>query len=103
MWLRRMQTVPVAEWRSLLTSHYSKEPLLLMLTTREGSFDADALRPRGWTVRHRPTPGRERKTVRAYLADERVAGGRKPAGTQPFVPHLDYVRARLSEDRTCRR
>ena len=46
----------------------------------------------------RPAPGRDRKTVRAYLNGERKPGVRgpgRPIRSQPFV---DYVRARLGED-----
>ena len=69
------------------------------MLTREEDIDAHALRRQGWTIsaiaRHL---GRDRKTIRAYLADERVAGQRKPAGPDPFEPFTDYVRARLAED-----
>ena len=69
------------------------------MLTREEDIDAHALRRQGWTIsaiaRHL---GRERKTIRAYLNDERVAGERKPAEADPFEPFVDYVRARLSED-----
>jgi transposase len=72
---------------------------LLLMLTREEDIDAHALRRQGWTIsaiaRHL---GRDRKTIRAYLADERVAGERKPAGPDPFEPFADYVRARLVED-----
>ncbi len=69
------------------------------MLTREEDIDAHALRRQGWTIsaiaRHL---GRDRKTIRAYLAGERVAGDRKPAGDDPFEPFVDYVRARLTED-----
>ena len=69
------------------------------MLTREEDIDAHALRRQGWTIsaiaRHL---GRDRKTIRAYLNDERVAGERKPAEADPFEPFVDYVRARLSED-----
>ncbi len=69
------------------------------MLTREEDIDAHALRRQGWTIsaiaRHL---GRDRKTIRAYLAGERVAGERKPAGEDPFEPFVDYVRARLKED-----
>ncbi len=69
------------------------------MLTREEDIDAHALRRQGWTIsaiaRHM---GRDRKTIRAYLEGERVAGERKPAGDDPFEPFVDYVRARLSED-----
>jgi transposase len=72
---------------------------LLLMLTREEDIDAHALRRQGWTIsaiaRHL---GRDRKTIRAYLADERVAGQRKPAGPDPFEPFADYARARLTED-----
>ncbi|MDN5805381.1 MAG: hypothetical protein L0H26_12475, partial [Microlunatus sp.] len=42
--------------------------------------------------------GRDRKTIRAYLAGGRVAGERKPAEADPFEAFVDYVRARLTED-----
>lgn len=69
------------------------------MLTREEDIDAHALRRQGWTIsaiaRHL---NRDRKTIRAYLAGERVAGERKPAGEDPFEPFVDYVRARLTED-----
>lgn len=69
------------------------------MLTREEDIDAHALHRRGWTIsaiaRHL---GRDRKTIRAYLNDERVAGERKPAGDDPFEPYVDYVRERLKED-----
>lgn len=69
------------------------------MLTREEDIDAHALRRQGWTIsaiaRHL---GRDRKTIRAYLRDERVAGQRKLAGSDPFEAFADYVRARLVED-----
>jgi len=69
------------------------------MLTREEDIDAHALRRQGMSIsaiaRHL---GRDRKTIRAYLKNERVAGERKPAGDDPFEPYLDYVRARLGED-----
>ena len=69
------------------------------MLTREEDIDAHALRRQGWTIsaiaRHL---GRDRKTIRAYLAGDRVAGERKPAGEDPFEPFVDYVRERLGED-----
>ena len=69
------------------------------MLTREEDIDAHALRRQGWTIsaiaRHL---GRDRKTIRAYLAGDRVAGERKPACDDPFEPFVDYVRARLTED-----
>lgn len=69
------------------------------MLTREEDIDAHALRRQGWTIsaiaRHL---GRDRKTIRAYLNDERVAGQRQPAGPDLFAPYVDYVRERLTED-----
>lgn len=69
------------------------------MLTREEDIDVHALRRQGMSIsaiaRHL---GRDRKTIRAYLNDERVAGERKPAEADPFEPFVDYVRARLSED-----
>lgn len=69
------------------------------MLTREEDIDAHALRRQGWTIsaiaRHL---NRDRKTIRAYLNDERVAGVRRPAGDDPFEPFVDYVRERLKED-----
>ncbi len=69
------------------------------MLTREEDIDAHALRRQGWTIsaiaRHL---GRDRKTIRTYLAGARVAGVRQPAEDDPFEPFLDYVRERLRED-----
>ena len=69
------------------------------MLTREEDIDAHALRRQGWTIsaiaRHLK---RDRKTIRAYLSQERVAGERWPAGPDQFEPYVDYVRARLAED-----
>jgi transposase len=70
------------------------------MLTREDDVDAHALHARGWTIsaiaRHL---GHDRKTIRAYLTGERVAGQRaRPAGEDPFDRFEDYVRARFRED-----
>ncbi|EYR62882.1 transcriptional regulator, partial [Actinotalea ferrariae CF5-4] len=69
------------------------------MLTREEDIDAHALHKRGWTIsaiaRHL---GRDRKTVRAYLTGQRVAGVRAPRGPDGFAPFVEYVRARLAED-----
>jgi transposase/acyl-coenzyme A thioesterase PaaI-like protein len=69
------------------------------MLTQEDDVDAHALRKRGWSIsaiaRHL---GHDRKTIRAYLNDERVAGVRAPAGEDRFVVFVDYCRARLVED-----
>lgn len=79
--------------------HHLEGALPLMLT-REDDVDAHALYRRGWTIsaiaRHL---GHDRKTIRAYLRGDRVAGQRQPAGpADPFEPFTDYVRERLRED-----
>lgn len=69
------------------------------MLTREEDIDAHALRRQGWTIsaiaRHL---GRDRKTIRGYLDDERVPGVRRPAGPDQFEPFPGYVSARLAED-----
>jgi transposase len=69
------------------------------MLTREEDIDVHALRRQGMSIsaiaRHL---GRDRKTIRAYLNGERVAGVRKPVGEEPFEPFVDYVRERLKED-----
>lgn len=68
-----------------------------MLT--KDDVDLHALRKRGSSIsviaRHL---GHDRKTIRAYLNDERVAGVRAPAGQDRFAPLVEYCRARLMED-----
>ncbi len=69
------------------------------MLTREEDVEISALRARGWTIsqiaRH---TGRDRKTIRAYLAGERSPGVRRRHRPDPFEPFLDYVTARLAED-----
>lgn len=64
----------------------------------EEDVDAHALRRQGWSIsaiaRHL---GRDRRTVRAYLNGERVAGVRQPA-VDAFVPFLPYCAQRLRDD-----
>ena len=61
--------------------------------------EASALFRRGWSIsaiaRHL---GRDRKTVRSYLAGERQPGVRRPAGPDPLVPFAAYVTARFADD-----
>jgi transposase len=68
------------------------------MLSREEDVDAHALRRQGWTIaaiaRHL---GRDRKTIRAYLNGERVAGCRRQP-PDAFVPFLDYCRQRLADD-----
>ncbi len=69
------------------------------MLTREEDVDAHALSRQGWTIsaiaRHL---GRDRKTIRDYLAGNRTAGERVPAAPDAFAPFVDYVAARLKED-----
>ncbi len=69
------------------------------MLTRGESVEAHALRQRGWSVsaiaRHL---GCDRKTVRAYLSGQRVAGQREPAGPDGFGPFAEYCRIRLADD-----
>lgn len=68
------------------------------MLTREEDIDVHALRRRGWTIsaiaRHL---GRDRKTVRAYLAG-REPGVREPARPDPFDRFEAYCRQRLDDD-----
>ena len=62
------------------------------MLTREDDVDVHALRRQGWTIRAIARHlGRDRKTIRAYLNGDRVAGGRASAGPDPFEPFVDYV------------
>lgn len=69
------------------------------MLTREEDVDAHALHAKGWKIaaiaRHL---GRDRKTIRAYLNGDRVAGERASPVVDPFDRFVDYVRARLTED-----
>ncbi|WP_239029245.1 hypothetical protein [Pseudonocardia acidicola] len=69
------------------------------MLTREDDVDAHALHRRGWTIsaiaRHL---GHDRKTIRAYLNGERVAGQRKRTTPDGFDPFAVYCRERLAED-----
>jgi transposase len=61
------------------------------MLTRQDDVDAHALHRQGWTIsaiaRHL---GHDRKTIRAYLKSDRVAGQRRPAGPDPFEPFVTY-------------
>ncbi len=69
------------------------------MLTWENDVDAHALRRQGWTIssiaRHL---GNDRKTIRAYLSGERVAGERASAGPDPLGPVRGYVTQRLVDD-----
>ena len=69
------------------------------MLTREDDVDAHALRRQGWTIsaiaRHLD---HDRKTIRAYLAGDRVAGQRAPAVEDPLGPFVGYLTQRLADD-----
>ncbi|MBY0309293.1 MAG: helix-turn-helix domain-containing protein [Phycisphaerales bacterium] len=69
------------------------------MLTQEEDVEASALRRRGWSIsaiaRHL---GRDRKTIRAYLAGVRRPGKRRPAAPDHFAPFEPYARERLRED-----
>ena len=69
------------------------------MLTEEEFVEASALRGRGWSVsaiaRHL---GRDRKTIRAYLAGERQPGTRRAAVADRFARFEPYLRERLRED-----
>jgi hypothetical protein len=69
-----------------------------MLSVGE-DVEASALSRRGWSVsaiaRHL---GRDRKTVRSYLAGDRVPGVRRRAAPDPLAPFAAYAAARFADD-----
>lgn len=69
------------------------------MMTGEEDVSAQALFSRGWSIsaiaRHL---GRDRKTIRAYVAGERIPGVRKPAGPDVFADFSGYVAARFRDD-----
>ncbi|MGH9018312.1 MAG: Mu transposase domain-containing protein [Acidimicrobiales bacterium] len=69
-----------------------------MFTGNE-DMEATALRAQGWSIsaiaRHL---GRDRKTVRAHLEGNRVAGVRRRSGLDPFDEYVTYLRARFADD-----
>ena len=70
-----------------------------MLTQGE-DVEVHALARRGWSIsaiaRHL---GRDRKTVRAYVAGERQPGVRRKAAPDPLEPFIGYLAARFVDDR----
>ena len=69
------------------------------MLTQEEDVDAHALRARGWSITAIAAHlGRDRKTIRAYLAGERVAGVRARSADDRFERFVGYVRERLRED-----
>lgn len=69
------------------------------MLTQEDDVDAHALRRQGWTIsaianhlKH------DRKTIKAYLDGDRVAGERRSSAPDPFEPFLGYGTQRLTDD-----
>ena len=69
------------------------------MLTREDDIDVHALRRQGWTItaiaRHL---GRDRKTIRSYLAGDRQAGVRARTVEGPFELFAPYCAQRLADD-----
>ena len=69
------------------------------MLTREDDIDVHALRRQGWTItaiaRHL---GRDRKTIRTYLAGNRQAGVRARTVAGPFEVFAPYCAQRLGDD-----
>lgn len=69
------------------------------MLTRENDIDVHALRRQGWTIsaiaRHL---GRDRKTIRAYLAGDREAGVRARTVPDSFEVFAPYCAQRLGDD-----
>lgn len=69
------------------------------MLTQEEDVEIHALKKQGWTIseiaRH---TGRDRKTIRAYLAGERQPGVRMAVEDDPFDRIEAYVRQRLVDD-----
>ena len=69
------------------------------MLTQEDDVDAHALRKRGWTITAIAAHlGHDRKTIRAYLNGERVAGVRATDAVSGFDAYANYCRERLLED-----
>lgn len=69
------------------------------MLSEEDDVDIHALRRQGMTISEiaRRT-NHDRKTVRAYLAGDRVPGQRQRTDPDPFDGFVDYVAARLRDD-----
>ena len=69
-----------------------------MLTQGE-DVEVHALHQRGWSIsaiaRHL---GKDRKTIRAYLNNQRVPGVRVSTDSDPLEPFVAYLQQRLSDD-----
>lgn len=71
------------------------------MLTQENDVDAHALRRQGWTITAIANHlDHDRKTIRAYLDGDRVAGQRAPTtGPDLFEPFQAYLKQRLKDDR----
>ncbi len=69
------------------------------MLTQEEDVEIQALKRRGWSIsaiaRH---TGRDRKTIRAYLAGDREPGVPSKTEVDPFDRVESYVAQRLSDD-----
>ena len=69
------------------------------MLTQEDDVDAHALHRQGWTIsaiaRHL---GHDRKTIRAYVTGDRVAGQRTSTVPDPFDRYAAYCTRRLNDD-----
>ncbi len=69
------------------------------MLTQGDDVEIHALAARGWSIsaiaRH---IGRDRKTVRAYLAGDREPGVRRRSVLDPLAPFVPYIAARFSDD-----
>ena len=69
------------------------------MLTQGDDVEVHALHQRGWSIsaiaRHL---GRDRKTVRAYVRDDRTAGVRRSAVPDPLEPFVPYLAARFVDD-----
>ena len=69
------------------------------MLTQEDDVDVHALHRQGWTIsaiaRHL---GHDRKTIRAYVKGDRVAGQRVWTVPDPFEPFAAYCTQRLKDD-----
>ncbi len=67
--------------------------------SRSDDVEVNALFKRGWSIsaiaRHLDC---DRKTVRAYLSGQRIAGVRRSSVPDPMAPFVDYVKARFADD-----
>ena len=68
------------------------------MLTREDDVDAHALRRQGWTITAiAKRLGHDHKTIRAYLAGDRVAGQRASSHRDPLQPFRGHATQRLRD------